>query len=164
MTALENIAWDRFAAHESIPSQGARGRRRLVYGSALGLALLLGIPMAAQAPFPQFPIPGNSRAGQHSSDDSSPFGADNSADQKRLRLLNDARQKALVSDTNKLLELAKELKQEMASSDSAVMTDAQLRKLAEIQRLAKSIKEKMSFSIGAYPSMNAPLISEPGFP
>jgi hypothetical protein len=36
------------------------------------------------------------------------------------------------------------------------MTDAQLRKVAEIAKLARSIKEKMSFSVGGYPSFKGP--------
>ena len=33
------------------------------------------------------------------------------------------------------------------------MTDAQLRKVAEIAKLARSVKEKMSFSVGRIPEL-----------
>ena len=90
-----------------------------------------------------------------------PFGDEATPAEKRVLMLNAARQKSLVSDTEKLLRLAKELNDEMAGADSATMTDAQLRKVAEIGKLAKSVKEKMSFSTGAYPTFANPVNSGP---
>lgn len=59
------------------------------------------------------------------------------------RGLNIERQKEMVSDTNKLLKLARELNTEISSSNSDSLTPAQLRKVAEIEKLAHSVKEKM---------------------
>jgi hypothetical protein len=68
--------------------------------------------------------------------------------ERRLRALNILRQKALVSDTKKLLQLANELNAEIGGADSESLTADQLRKLAAIEKLAHSVKEKMSTSVG----------------
>jgi hypothetical protein len=68
--------------------------------------------------------------------------------QRQLRLLNIDRQKSLVADTNKLLELARELDAEISSTSPASLTADQLRRVAEIAKLAHSVREKMSTSVG----------------
>ena len=140
----------------------AKERRRLAVHTVLGLALLLGIPVAGQSPYPQFPSTNNGR--QVYPDSGGQFGQDsnNSPDKKRAQLLNAARQKALVSDVDKLLKLAKELNDEIAANDSAPLNGQQLHKLEEIGKLAKSVKEKMSFSPANYPGVNPPLTTQPG--
>lgn len=67
--------------------------------------------------------------------------------QKRLRMINMERQKALVADTDKLLKLADELNRDVAHSSSGELTPAQLRKVAEIEKLAHSVHEKMIMSV-----------------
>ena len=146
--------------NEQTPSQKSKEplRWRSRVRAVLGLALLLGMPVAGQSPFQQqFPAGNTPRLGQHPPDSDSPFGGrqdSSSLDEKRVRLLNAARQKSMVSDADKLLKLAKELNDEVAGGDSATMTDAQLRKVAEIAKLAKNVKEKMSFSVGGFPSVS----------
>jgi hypothetical protein len=77
-----------------------------------------------------------------------PYDQHNSVDEeKRLRALNAERQKSLVSDTNKLLKLAQELEAEVSSESPGSLDAAQLRKIAEIEKLARSVKEKMSTSM-----------------
>jgi hypothetical protein len=66
--------------------------------------------------------------------------------QRRLRMLNTERQKSMVSDTNKLLKLAAELNDEVSSAKPDALTPAQLRKVAEIEKLAHNIKQKMSYA------------------
>jgi hypothetical protein len=56
---------------------------------------------------------------------------------------NISRQKRLVSDTARLLALANELKTEAAGSGSETLTPEMLRKMDEIERLARSVKDKM---------------------
>ncbi|MGA9669351.1 MAG: hypothetical protein WBQ94_09095 [Terracidiphilus sp.] len=63
---------------------------------------------------------------------------------RRMQALNIARQKAMVSDANKLLKLTTELNEEIAHSNSDTLTSAQIRKLAQIEKLAHSVSEKMS--------------------
>jgi hypothetical protein len=71
-------------------------------------------------------------------------------EQKRLRALNAERQKSMVSDADKLLKLARELNAEVGADPSS-LTANDLRKAGEIERLARSVKEKMSFSVGSAP-------------
>ena len=78
-----------------------------------------------------------------------------------MRLLNAERQRSIVSETEKLLKLARELNDEVAESDSSSMTDQQMRKVEEIAKLAKSVKEKMSFSVGGFPNVNTPMTVNP---
>jgi hypothetical protein len=73
-------------------------------------------------------------------------------EEKRLRLLNADRQKQLVSDTNKLLKLAHELDSEISSGTPDALTADQLRKLADIEKLAHSVKDKMRESVRGAPA------------
>ncbi len=149
------------AVLESRRPRGTRGRLGVRW--AVGLALLLGIPLAGQSPFPQGPTGDGGKFGQRYPDSNGPLGQDpNSPEQRRMRMLNAERQKALVSDAEKLLKLAKELNDKVGTDDSGPMSDNELRKVAEIGKLAKSVKEKMSFSVGGYPNLNAPLTIPPG--
>ena len=128
----------------------AMARRRLALRSVAGLMLLLGIPVAGQ--YSQFPSTNNGR--QVYPESNGPAGQDsNGPEKKRIQMLNADRQKAIVSDTEKLLKLAKELNDEMAANESGTMSGAQLHKVEEIGKLAKSVKEKMSFSVGGYPAL-----------
>lgn len=68
--------------------------------------------------------------------------------QRRLRTLNEERQKQMVADTNRLLKLARELNDEMASTTADALTADQLRKVAEIEKLARSVKERMVVGAG----------------
>lgn len=70
---------------------------------------------------------------------------------KRLRALNALRQKSLVEDTNKLLKLAAELNAEVSSEHPDALTPEQLRKLAEIEKLARGVREKMSAPVWGVP-------------
>jgi hypothetical protein len=121
-----------------------------------GLALLLGIPVVGQSPYSQFPSPNDGKFGHNYPDSNPPFGTDPAADEKRLRQLNLARHKELVSDTARLLQLARELNDEVVDPGTP-LTDAQMKKVAEIGKLARSVKEKMSFTVGGYPELKSPL-------
>ena len=56
---------------------------------------------------------------------------------------NDERQRRIVSDTQKLLALTSQLKAEVAASGADAMTPEMLRQMDEIEKLAKSVKDKM---------------------
>jgi hypothetical protein len=64
---------------------------------------------------------------------------------RRMRLLNAARQKAMVSDADKLLALARELNGGMTAGGKSVAPADRMRMIAEIEKLAHSVKEKMSY-------------------
>ncbi len=68
--------------------------------------------------------------------------------ERRMRALNMERQKEMVSDTNKLLRLARELNAEVAVQKPDTLTSEQLHKVAEIEKLAHSIKERMTSGVG----------------
>lgn len=62
---------------------------------------------------------------------------------KRIKALNTMRQQDLVSDTDKLLKLA----QELDTADGTKMSTAErVKKLAQIEKLAKRVREKMSYA------------------
>ena len=138
-------------------------RRRVTIRLALGLALFLGLPIAGQSPYPQFPSTSSGRNGQQFPDASGQMDqGPNSPEKKRMKLLNGERQRALVSDADRLLKLAKELNDEVSQGDPETMNSQQLHKLEEIGKLAKSVKEKMSYSVGGFPMINGPLTIQPG--
>jgi hypothetical protein len=62
---------------------------------------------------------------------------------EREKLASDERQKKLVEDTAKLLELAKELKVAVDKSDKNTLSLDVVRKADAIEKLAHSVKEKM---------------------
>lgn len=62
---------------------------------------------------------------------------------QRMHALDEQRQKKLVEDTNKLLLLATQLKEEVDKSTKDTLSITVITRAAEIEKLAKSIKEKM---------------------
>lgn len=69
---------------------------------------------------------------------------------RRVRALNEMRQKAMVADANKLLKLAFELNA-IDKDGIGISPSDRMKKLAEIEKLAKSVREKMSFGGWAVP-------------
>jgi len=114
----------------------------------LWLALLYAWPGGTQNG-PQQPHGGlGQQMGQHGDDSLSDLGDQYPVEyEKRLRALNALRQKSLVEDTNKLLKLAAELNAEVSAAHPDALTLDQIHKLAEIEKLAHSVKEKMSTSV-----------------
>lgn len=76
---------------------------------------------------------------------------------RRLRYLNEERQKSMVSDTEKLLKLTQELNAEIAASDQTALTPIQVRRAAEIEKLARNVKQKMVISFADGPGSRDPL-------
>lgn len=77
-------------------------------------------------------------------------------DEKLLKALNADRQKSMVSDTNKLLRLTNELNAEIARTGPNSLSDNELRSLAEIEKLAHNVKDKMSTSVRGTPAFRPP--------
>lgn len=73
-----------------------------------------------------------------------------------LRALNEDRQKSMVSDANKLLRLANELSAEIGSTNPQELTPSEVHKLAEIEKLAHNVKDKMSTSVRGTPAFQPP--------
>jgi hypothetical protein len=85
---------------------------------------------------------------------SSPDNYDQIMMERRVRALNIERQKQMVAEANKLLKLAQELNDEVAASNTGTLTPEQLHKIAEIEKLARSVKERMAS--GVTPPQPAP--------
>jgi hypothetical protein len=96
---------------------------------------------------------GHSRNDPLASDDGS---LDPMMAERRMRALNAERQRQMVSDTDKLLKLAKELNSEVATTSSDSFTPDQLHKIAEIEKLARSVRERMTAGTGEAPNMLPP--------
>lgn len=112
----------------------------------LGFALLLAMPGGAQ--FGPVQMPSQQVGGQQPGVSVSGMSDTDPIDEeRRLRALNAERQKSLVSDTNKLLKLARDLDNEVNRTNPDSLTLAELSKVAEIEKLAHRVKEKMSTSV-----------------
>ncbi len=98
--------------------------------------------------------------GQQLGMSSSPFDdMDTVMMQKHLLALNIERQKEMVSDANKLLKLARGLNEEVATGKATEFTPDQMRKIAEIEKLARSVRERMTSAVGPQlpsPGLNLP--------
>jgi hypothetical protein len=129
------------------PQEGWHGRR-----CVLALVVLLGLPLAAQLPAPPrvTHLPDGRQAGP--SDSEGPVDARLEA--KRIAMLNAIRQKAMVSDADKLLQLALKLQQDADAGETRMSPAERMHTASEIEKLAKGVKEKMTYAIGApAPSM-----------
>lgn len=113
----------------------------------LCIALVLGLQAAAQrGSSPSLPtLPSGAPVG--SREDYDIPNRDAAEEARRMQALNAARQKGIVSDTNKLLKLITELNDEIGRSASGAVTPEQMRKLARIEKLAHSVKDNMSAAV-----------------
>jgi hypothetical protein len=68
--------------------------------------------------------------------------------ERRMRALNNERQKQLVADTDKLLKLARELNEEVAKTNTDSLTPDELHKIADIEKLARNVRQRMTESVG----------------
>ncbi len=64
-------------------------------------------------------------------------------EQKQAEMRNVDRQKRLVADTDKLLELATDLKEQVGKSTKDTLSVDVIKKADEIEKLAHSVKERM---------------------
>lgn len=117
----------------------------------LGIALapILVLAIAASAGAQMGPVQNNGRGPQNPTQMPQmavpgSVGPGPAFETRRIRQLNVERQKEMISDTEKLLALTAQLNADVAKNHSAALTPDQLRTLAKIEKLAKSVKEKMS--------------------
>ena len=75
-----------------------------------------------------------------------PEGIDTRIQQDQAKLRNNDRQRKLVDDTQKLLNLASELKADVDKSSKDMLSLDVIKKADEIEKLAHSVKEKMKGS------------------
>jgi hypothetical protein len=93
-------------------------------------------PMPAQQPPPPGPTLGGPPLGI-----AEPIPSEMQEQQARAR--SSERQLRLVADTDKLLALATELKQEVSKTNKDVLSVDVVKKADEIEKLAHSVKERM---------------------
>jgi hypothetical protein len=86
------------------------------------------------------------------------------AQEKMLRDANKKRQQDIRKDTEKLFELATELKAAVDKSNENLLSLDVVRKADEVEKLAHRVKEKMKESVGPNPRMEPVPQSEPRLP
>lgn len=122
---------------------------------AMVFVMISGLPVRSQSGLPRDII---NRPAAMPTDPLASGDYDPTVRERQLNALNNERQKELVSDTNKLLKLAKELNEEVAANNSSTLTDDQLHKIAQIEKLARGVKQKMAEGVGQpTPSIQMPL-------
>jgi hypothetical protein len=84
-------------------------------------------------------------------DPSMPAGNDPLFVERRLRRLNAAQHDSMVVDTHKLVVLVAELNSEISSQNSPKLTTQQMRMAAEIEKLARNVRDKMRMSVRPMP-------------
>jgi hypothetical protein len=116
----------------------------------LAVATLMAAVLAVPRPevgAAQQPVPNQVRMGSGGLFGDSP--AENELfREQRLRALNIQRQKDLVSDTQKLLLLTAQFHEEIGKQSATQLTPAQLREVTQIEKLARSVREKMTDNEG----------------
>jgi hypothetical protein len=125
---------------------------------AIWLAAIIALLAGAQE-FPPSQAPSQaSRIGRN------PYGPPAAPDplyeDRRLNALNADRHKSMVTDTEKLLRLAKQLDEEIAANTTDGLTSKEMKEVAEIEKLARNVKEKMARSYGG----GGPVYTDPGNP
>jgi len=120
------------------------GRRGLLV--ALFLPLLFVLPGKGQSANDYFSQ--GTQDGSRHSEYESYFGSTSLINREmQLKALNADRQKKLVADTEKLLKLTDELNTELSTSNTGVLTPDQKHKVSDIEKLARSVRTKMSTSV-----------------
>jgi hypothetical protein len=128
--------------------------------ASLLLALLTALPFCGQSQAQPPQLPSEGQAPVHpvrlkppdmdqmlANDESDPI-----VHEMRLRQLNAAQHKSMVADADKLLKLAAELNAEINSANPGSLTPDQIRKVAEIEKLAHNVKDKMRTSVRGAPA------------
>lgn len=109
----------------------------LIAFSSLNVAQETAVPEETVAESHGFADPQFGRRRNQSSPD------DRQLERERLKAMNKDRQRELKEDTDKLLELATELKQYVDKTNENILSVDVIKKADEIEKLAKSVREKM---------------------
>lgn len=137
-------------------SHGRNLGRYFLWLPVFGLACVLTAhPAGQQQSFPYHKAPDPTIPGMGGGDVAPAVAA------RQIQALNAERQKSMISDTDKLLKLAKELNKDVDSNPDR-LTQVELHKLADIEKLARNVKDKMSVSFIGGPTYQEPSI--PGQP
>ena len=82
--------------------------------------------------------------------------------QRQIKAMNLQRQQDIRKDTDRLLELATELKAAVDKSNENTLSLDVVRKAEQVEKLAKQVKEKMKEGVGSTPHVDMP--PPPHFP
>lgn len=121
----------------------------LSFGVAVAALLIVG-PMLAQLPGTQGTPP---TPHLQVLDPSNGFGGVN-IQARQVKFLNVQRQKTIVADSDKILQLARELNADAASENPTFSLAEREQKAEAIEKLAKTVREKMTNAIGTPPPPN----------
>jgi hypothetical protein len=80
---------------------------------------------------------------------------------RQLREANKKRQQDIRNDTDKLFQLASELKAAVDKTNENLLSLEVVRKADEVEKLAKRVKEKMRDSVGPPPQLQPPPVIRP---
>jgi hypothetical protein len=126
---------------------------------AMGFVIVSGLTVRSQSGPPHDII---NRPTPMPTDPSASDNYDPTMMERRLNALNRERQKEMISDTNKLLRLTMELNDQIAANNTGSLTWDQLHKIAEIEKLARNVKEKMADGVGQMgPTPDTPIAMPP---
>jgi|GEM_PF-2151345 len=125
------------------------------FGLSIGIVIIPGLAVRSQSGPPRDII---NRPTPMPTDQPATGDYDPTMMERRLTALNRERQKEMISDTNKLLKLTMELTDEIAANNTGSLTWDQLNKMAQIEKLARNVKEKMADGVGQMgPTPDAPI-------
>jgi septal ring factor EnvC (AmiA/AmiB activator) len=85
-----------------------------------------------------------------------PSQAEKDMHQQQLKEANKKRQQDLKSDTDRLFQLATELKAAVDKTNENMLSLEVVRKADEVEKLAKRVREKMKETVGSAPTMEPP--------
>jgi len=80
---------------------------------------------------------------------------------RQLHEANKKRQQDIRNDTDKLFQLASELKAAVDKTNENLLSLEVVRKADEVEKLAKRVKEKMRDSVGPPPQLQPPPVIRP---
>jgi len=94
----------------------------------------------------------------------SPSQAEKDMREQQLKEANKKRQQDLKNDTDKLFQLATELKAAVDKTNENMLSLEVVRKADEVEKLAKRVREKMKETVGTAPSMEPTPPPRPQYP
>ena len=117
--------------------------RRLVLLACVLFVLTVGIPAQAQSPNPAAQQDSTTTANPPAQKTTAPESKPGDSAGQKPMSPQEARQAQIVADTDKLYQLAQELQAEVTKSGKNTLSLAVVKKAAEVEKLAKSLKERM---------------------
>ena len=75
--------------------------------------------------------------------------------EKRIKMLNAEQHRSMVADTDRLVKLVADLNAQINNSKASSLTPEQLRTVAEIEKLAHNVRDKMRMSVRSATNTNS---------